>query len=299
MRLFPRRFLAAFLLLVNRKVKYIKFLTNEVKDIKDAGFGKTIKVKGEDELAQLCTSINNMSLELGEKIQREKRVEQNKNELITNISHDLKTPLTSIVGYLELLQGKDISEEAKEEYLKIAYNKSLRLKELVNELFEYTKLTSHDLKIEKVNFNISNLINQIVGESILDFSERNIEVVLKNPYKELYFPMDVKLFSRVIENLVKNAEKYSDFNSIFSVVVEESENSIDIAFINKCEEVTEEDLNKVFEKFYRLDKARTSENEGSGLGLTIAKKIVELHDGQLTAEICGGFVKFNIELKKA
>lgn len=289
-------FLSVFIFLVNRKVKYIKYLTKEVNVIKEEGFGKTIKVKGEDELAQLCRSINNMSIELGEKIKNEKQIENAKSELITNISHDLKTPLTSLVGYLDLLNNQDIDEKTKEEYLKIAYNKSLRLKDLVNELFEYTKLTNHNIEIERVECNISNLINQIVGESILDFSEKNIEVKLQNSYKDLYYKIDSKLFTRLIENLIKNAEKYSDSNSIFKVIVNVEEDNIEISFINKCEELKDYDLEKIFEKFYRLDKARSSDNEGSGLGLSIAKRIAQLHNGNLTVEKNGKYIVFKVIL---
>lgn len=292
-------FIFIFLFFINRKVKYIKYLSKEVKNIKSQGFGKTIDVVGKDELAELCMSINEMSLEIKQRIEKEKKIENNKNELITNISHDLKTPLTSIVGYLELLNNKEVDEAIKDEYIKIAYNKSLRLKTLVNELFEYTKLSSYDMKIQKVKFNVSNLINQIVGESIMDFSEKNIEVSLENPYKELYSFIDAKIFARVIENLVKNAEKYSNPNSVFRTIVEESENNIVISFINKCEEIHEDDLDKIFEKFYMVDESRSSDDESSGLGLAIAKRIVELHDGELLVEKCNDDIEFRIILNKA
>lgn len=289
-------FLTIFILLLNIKIKYIKFLTKEVKNIQEEGFGKTIKVKGEDELAELCKSINNMSIELAEKIENEKKIENTKSELITNISHDLKNPLTSIVGYLEILNNAEIDTETRKKYISIAYNKSLRLKNLVNELFEYTKITSHDFKINKERYNLSNLINQMIGESILEFSSKNIDVVLDNPYKEIYTYIDIKLFSRVIENLIKNAEKYSDEGGTFKVKVNKEEENIFITFTNKCKEFKEEALEKIFEKFYRIDEARSLENEGSGLGLSIAKRIIELHEGTLTAEKIGEFIEFKIKL---
>lgn len=292
-------FLLIFMLLINRKVKYIKYMTKGVKKIKDEGFGKTLNVKGKDELGELCESINDMSIELRKKIDKEKDIENTKNELITNISHDLKTPLTALVGYLELLDSSDLDEETKKKYTKTAYNKSLRLKELVNELFEYTKLTSSDIVINKERFNISNIINQIVGESILSFSERDIEVLLDNPYKELYLEIDSKLFTRAIENLVKNAEKYSDSNTTFKVKVKENNDFINISFENKCEDIKDSDLEKIFDKFYRLDKARSSEREGSGLGLNISKRIIELHNGSLNVKKENDYIKFNILLKKA
>lgn len=290
-------FLITFVLLVNRKVKYIKFLTKEVKVIKNEGFGKTIKVRGGDELAELCKSINNMSLELGEKIENEKRLENNKNELITNISHDLKTPLTSIIGYLELLNDKDIDEKVRDEYISIAYNKSLRLKSLVNELFEYTKLASNDIKLEKNRINISILLNQAVGESIINFSEKNIDVVLDNQYNEAYCNIDAVQIIRVFENLIKNAEKYSDPHSKFKVSLKIINKKIIISFINKCEKLEEEDLNRFFERFYRQDKSRNK--EGTGLGLAIVKRIIDLHEGDIIAKKIGDNIKFEVILNEA
>ena len=288
-------FLTTFILLVNRKVKYIKYLTKEVRVIKDEGFGKTIKVEGEDELSELCKSINNMSVELGEKIENEKKIENNKNELITNISHDLKTPLTSIIGYLELLNDKEIDEKDKVEYIKIAYNKSLRLKSLVNELFEYTKLASNDIKFDKNRVNISMLLNQVVGESIINFSEKNINVILHNAYNEIFCNIDSTQMLRVFENLIKNAEKYSDNDSDFIITVNKDNETILISFVNRCKELTGENLDNIFEKFYRNDKSRS--NEGSGLGLPIAKRIIELHGGTIGAEKIEDNIKFNIKLK--
>lgn len=287
-------FLVTFIFLVNRKVNYIKLLTKEVKKIKTEGFGKTIEVKGGDELSELCKSINEMSVELGEKIQYEKEIEKNKNELITNISHDLKTPLTSIVGYLELLNNSGLDEKSKEEYGKIAYNKSLRLKELVNELFEYTKLTNSDTVIEKNKVNISMLLNQAIGESLISFIDRDIEVVLDNPYSEVYCNIDAKQMLRVFDNLIKNVEKYADSNSKFIVSLRVENKKVFISFINKCESISEEDIKYLFEKFYRQDKSRNK--EGAGLGLAIVKRIVELHNGITTVEKEGDNIKFNITL---
>ncbi|MCF0148253.1 MAG: HAMP domain-containing histidine kinase [Clostridium sp.] len=290
-------FLITYTLLVNRKVKYIKFLTKEVKIIKEEGFGKTIKVKGGDELSELCKSINDMSQELGKKIENEKRIENNKNELITNISHDLKTPLTSIVGYLELLNNKQVDDNLRDEYISIAYNKSLRLKSLVNELFQYTKLTSNDIKLERNRINISMLLNQAVGESIINFSEKNIDVILDNPYNEAFCNIDSVQILRVFENLINNAEKYSDPYSKFKVSLKIKDKKILISFTNKCESISEEYLDRIFERFYREDKSRNK--EGTGLGLAIVKRIIDLHEGNITVEKIDNDIKFNVILKEA
>ncbi len=290
-------FLVTFVFLVNRKVKYIKFLTTEVKKIKKEGFGKTIEVKGGDELSDLCKSINDMSLELGDRIKREKNIEDNKHELITNISHDLKTPLTSIVGYLDLLSRDNINEETRDKYIKIAYNKSLRLKSLVNELFEYTKLTGNDIKFEENRINISMLLNQTVGENIINFSKRNIEVELNNSYNELFCNIDPLKMFRVFENLIRNAEKYADSDSKFIVSVNVVDDNVKISFINKCAGLVEDDIEKFFERFYRQDKSRNK--EGTGLGLAIVQRIIELHNGSIEVEKENENIKFSITLKKA
>lgn len=292
-------FVLIFLLLVNRRLKYFKYIIKSVKKIDSLEFLSNLEEEGNDEFTELAKSINIMNARLQARLKKEKEIEDSKYELITSVSHDLKTPLTSIIGYLDLINNHRYEDEnSRDEYISIVYHKSIRLKELVNELFEYTKLTSNDVKLELHRFNVSALINQLVGESIIDFNDKEIEVVLENPYKELYANIDVKLISRVFENLIKNAEKYSDSHSTFKIIVDSSEEYIIVHFINKCKGIKEIDVNKIFERFYRLDNARSSESEGSGLGLTISKKIIELHQGYLDAEKDGENLLLKMKLYK-
>lgn len=292
-------FILIFLLLVNRRLKYFKYIIKSVKKIDSLEFLSNLEEEGNDEFTELAKSINIMNARLQARLKKEKEIEDSKYELITSVSHDLKTPLTSIIGYLDLINNHRYEDEnSRDEYISIVYHKSIRLKELVNELFEYTKLTSNDVKLELHRFNVSALINQLVGETIIDFNDKEIEVVLENPYKELYANIDVKLISRVFENLIKNAEKYSDSHSTFKIIVDSSEEYIIVHFINKCKGIKEIDVNKIFERFYRLDNARSSESEGSGLGLTISKKIIELHQGYLDAEKDGENLILKMKLYK-
>ncbi len=292
-------FILIFLLLVNRRLKYFKYIIKSVKKIDSLEFLSNLEEEGNDEFTELAKSINIMNARLQARLKKEKEIEDSKYELITSVSHDLKTPLTSIIGYLDLINNHRYEDEnSRDEYISIVYHKSIRLKELVNELFEYTKLTSNDVKLELHRFNVSALINQLVGETIIDFNDKEIEVVLENPYKELYANIDVKLISRVFENLIKNAEKYSDSHSTFKIIVDSSEEYIIVHFINKCKGIKEIDVNKIFERFYRLDNARSSESEGSGLGLTISKKIIELHQGYLDAEKDGENLLLKMKLYK-
>lgn len=282
-------FLLTFVLLVNKKVSYIKFLTKEVAAMKYKGFGNTIEVKGGDELAELCNSINDMSVQLGKQIDSEK-------ELITNMSHDLKTPLTSIVGYLELLTTSSLDEDARTTYTKIAYQKSLRLKDLVNELFDYTKLTNSNFPLDKQCVNVAMLLKQAVGENLLVFLERDIHVDLQTPHSEVYCNIDAPQLLRVFENLIHNAEKYADSGSTFMITLDMKPQHVVISFTNACDSIKEEDVDRLFDRFYRQDKAR--QKEGSGLGLAISKRIIELHNGEIIARKYNSQITFQITLPK-
>jgi len=292
-------FVATFLFGINKRIKYLKYIISKVGGITNENFIEELDYKGNDEISDLANSINIMSNRLKGNYEKEKKIEKDKNELIVAVSHDLRTPLTSIIGYLDLLKDdKFLYEDVQKDYLNVAYEKSVSLKKIINELFEFTKLNNDYVALEKIPFNIATLVNQIVGEQIPFFKERNIEVAIESTVQELYCEIDIQKMVRVIENIVKNAEKYSFPNTIFKVSMMEIDNNIKISFENTGENISKEELEKIFEKMYRLDKSRTGETEGSGLGLAISKKIVELHSGKLWAECNNNTIKFNILLQK-
>ena len=283
-------FLLVFTLFVNKKVKYIKFLSSEVKVIKDEDFGKTIEVRGQDELAELCSSINNMSLELREKI------EQNKNELITNVSHDLRTPLTSILGYVDLLKQNGFEDKEKfVEYISIIDERSKSLNTLINELFEYTKLNSHDIKLNYSTVEIGSLVEQLSGEYSLIFKKEGLELISEIPEEDIFVDIDIQMIVRALENLLINAKKYSVRNSQVLVKLLQESNDIVISVENKVENISQDDLDNLFERFYKVDKARKT-GDSTGLGLSIVKRVVELHKGLVKAELINGVIKFKIIL---
>lgn len=289
-------FLFVFLSLVNIKVKYIKFLTKEVKVIKDNGFGKTIAVKGEDELAELCESINDMSVELGEKIKNEKIIEKNKNELITNVSHDLRTPLTSIIGYVDLLKKNGFKDKDKfDEYIEVIDERSKSLNKLINELFEYTKLNSHDIKLNYSNVEIGSLIEQLVGEYTPIFNKEGLEISKDIVDKDIFINIDIEKIVRVIENLLTNAKKYSKENTKVLVRMFEEDSNVVISVANKTENISKEELNNIFERFYKVDKSR-KEQDSTGLGLSIVKRIVELHNGDIKVDLKDDIIEFKVML---
>lgn len=285
-------FLLVFTLFVNKKVKYIKFLSSEVKVIKDEDFGKTIEVRGQDELAELCSSINNMSLELREKIDNEKKIEQNKNELITNVSHDLRTPLTSILGYVDLLKQNGFEDKEKfVEYISIIDERSKSLNTLINELFEYTKLNSHDIKLNYSTVEIGSLVEQLSGEYSLIFKKEGLELISEIPEEDIFVDIDIQMIVRALENLLINAKKYSVRNSQVLVKLLQESNDIVIS----VENISQDDLDNLFERFYKVDKARKT-GDSTGLGLSIVKRVVELHKGLVKAELINGVIKFKIIL---
>ena len=287
-------FLLVFTLFVNKKVKYIKFLSSEVKVIKDEDFGKTIEVRGQDELAELCSSINNMSLELREKIDNEKKIEQNKNELITNVSHDLRTPLTSILGYVDLLKQNGFEDKEKfVEYISIIDERSKSLNTLINELFEYTKLNSHDIKLNYSTVEICSLVEQLSGEYSLIFKKEGLELISEIPEEDIFVDIDIQMIVRALENLLINAKKYSVRNSQVLVKLLQESNDIVISVENKVENISQDDLDNLFERFYKVDKARKT-GDSTGLGLSIVKRVVELHKGIVKAELINGVIKFKI-----
>ena len=291
-------FVATFLFGINKRIKYLKYIISKVGGITNENFIEELDYKGNDEIADLANSINIMSNRLKENYEKEKKIEKAKNELIVAVSHDLRTPLTSIIGYLELLKDDKFPyEDVQKDYLNVAYEKSVSLKKIINELFEFTKLNNDIATLEKIPFNIATLVNQIVGEQIPFFKEKNIKVEIESTVQELYCEIDIQKMVRVLENIVKNAEKYSFPNTIFKVSMMEIDNNIKISFENTGENISKDELEKIFEKMYRLDKSRTGETEGSGLGLAISKKIIELHSGKLWAECNNNTIQFNILLK--
>lgn len=289
-------FLCVFLFLVNRKVKYIKLLTKEIKVIKDEGFGKTIEVIGQDELAQLCESINTMSIELRKKIDRENIIEKNKNELITGVSHDLRTPLTSIIGYIDLIKNNGyINEEKSREYMNIIDDKAKNLNKLINELFEYTKLSSHDIKLNYSKVEIGSLLQQLVGEYTHILNKQGLEVYTEIDDTDIFVNIDVEKIVRVLENLLTNAKKYSVDNSTVVIKLFKEDKYVVIAISNETQNIFTEDLEKIFERFYKVDKSR-NDKDSSGLGLAIVKRIVELHNGEIKVDLEDNIIQFIVKL---
>ncbi|HDX9614709.1 TPA: HAMP domain-containing histidine kinase, partial [Bacillus toyonensis] len=238
---------------------------------------------------------NYMSKELENTFEQERRLERTKNELITNVSHDLRTPLTSVIGYIDLLKrGQYNSKTQLQEYLETTYLKSQRLKYLIDELFEYTRLSGIDAKLNFNEVDLSSLLEQIVGEYIPIFEKESL-IVQKSITEEIIpIFIDVEKMVRVYENLFMNAIKYSMKPSELSICLELIGNKAILKVSNKVEKPPVSDPNKLFERFFRGDKARKND-QGNGLGLAISKRIVELHNGNIYAKYKDGWMSFIVE----
>lgn len=292
-------YILVFHFLARKKIKYIKEITDGIQEISRGNLDFRVAEKGNDEFRILAKNINRMSVELKNKIEDERRAEQTKNELITNVSHDLKTPLTTIIGYLTLVKDKKYDgEKNMDDYIERAYSKSLRLKKLIEDLFEYTKITNGVIRVNKTRVNIVELMEQLLGEMSLLAKQNNLSFERNYSSHEIYLEIDSDLMARTFENILSNSIKYSykELNSKIYVSILEENGKVMISFENQGDTIPTEILPLLFERFYRADKSRNSKISGSGLGLAIAKSIVELHGGAINAESEANRVKITVIL---
>ena len=256
-----------------------------------------LKEKGEKNLSNLAKNINTIRNGFKVSIDDQIKNEKLKSELVANVSHDLKTPLTSIINYTDILMREGLTEEEKEDYIKILNNKSLKLKSLIEDLFEVSKINSGKLEITKEKVDVIELINQSIGEYSASTlcSSKNLDFIFKTFKNKIELELDGKKISRVFENLINNALKYSLENTRVYVEVYEVQNGIKIGIKNISKFQLDFDEEGIFERFTRGDKSRNSNVEGNGLGLAIAKSLVEAHNGKMYIELDGDLFKVFIE----
>lgn len=290
-------FVGLFYILTNNKMKYIEKLAKGLLEISKGNLNYKVEKSGYDELASLADNINYMSQELNNKIESERSAERTKSELITNVSHDLKTPLTSIKGYLELIKEERYKDDKQlMGFVNIAYSKSEKLESLIKDLFEYTKLTSNGIKLEKENISLNGLLEQLIDELQPIYAENNVTVDTDFTKERVMVYVDGSKIVRVFENLMVNAVRYSLKPGVITVSLKREDNRAIVSIQNKCENISSEDLSRIFERFYRVEKSRSQETGGSGLGLAIAKNIVELHGGKIYVDCTGDLITFTVEL---
>ncbi len=288
-------FFGVFFFLYKLLKKIFDYKESIVSASKDV-FNKEVEfIELPKELEDLEKQLNHLKREYEKKERLAKENEQRKNDLVVYLAHDLKTPLTSMIGYLSLLdEVKDMPTIQREKYIKIALEKSYRLEDLINELFDITRFNSETIVLEKEKLNIKLMLEQMIDDFYPVLKEENKKIDLiccENPC--VYG--DPNKLARVFSNLIKNAIFYSLEDTI-QIEVKKTKEEIQCVIANKGKEIPKEKLQKIFEKFYRMDYSRTSKTGGSGLGLAIAKEIVELHGGKIYATSDSEFTKFYVHL---
>ncbi|MBY0756630.1 HAMP domain-containing histidine kinase [Clostridium sardiniense] len=291
-------FVVLFLIASNKKTKYLDEIARGIKYIADGDLSYEIPESGNDEIANIAMNVNNMAKDIDTRIKAQQNSEQTKADLITNVSHDLRTPLTSIMGYIGLVKDKKYGdEETRDEYLNIAYNKSEKLKILIEDLFEYTKLNNNGMKLDKAEVNLVDFVSQVSEEMKPYFESSNIEQVKTLTDQRIIVSIDPGKMVRVVENLLTNAVKYSYKPGAVIIGVYSKDGYATIAVKNRGENIPQAKLDKLFDRFYRLDESRSTDLGGSGLGLAISKNIVEMHGGKIWGECYGNDISFYIRLK--
>ena len=280
-----------------------KFISKYVNSINEVYNSLDLILKENNETIKLPSEVNEFTEKLNDikndyitSKNNAKEAEQKKNDLIMYMAHDLKTPLTSIIGYLTLLNDeKNISKELQEKYLKIALDKSLRVEELTNQFFDITRYNLHSMPINKTELNITYLLKQLIDECYPMLEKNNLKCVLNAPDKVNYLGDGDKL-ARAFGNLLKNAISYSYKDTVIEINVTEELDKLYITFRNKGAKIPDYKLEKIFEKFYRGDESRTSSTGGAGLGLAITKEIIELHSGKISVKNDDEYIEFDIIL---
>lgn len=242
--------------------------------------------------------INLMEDNLLRMIEKERKNDKIQRELITNISHDLKTPLTIILGYLDIIRTKSYdSEDDVDKYINITYDKAVSLQKLIMKLFDFVKLSDKEVVLNKSDVNIDKLLRQVIMDYSTLAEEQKVTIKYKSPKDIIIQSVDLDKICRVFNNLMNNSIKYAEKDKIVQVTLKKEDFGSLITFKNKCTKITEDDLDMLFNRFYRGDKARNSSIDGSGIGLSIVKRIVELHNSNIWSELHDDEIWFIIRLR--
>ena len=283
--------------IILNKVDYLDKIIKGTKEIKNGNINHKIEVKGKDTLAIFAQDINNLSEGLENAIDEKFRSERMKAELITNVSHDLKTPLTSIINYVDLIKKEEnIEPEYLKDYINILDNKSKRLKVLIEDLFEASKACSGNIELNIEKLDLNQLLRQSIGENEEKISKANLDLKVNLPKEQIYINCDGKRMYRVFENLLINISKYSLHNTRVYIDMKLEEEKVYISFKNISAYELNFEADEIIERFKRGDLARNT--EGSGLGLAIARDLVELQGGDFDIQIDGDLFKVNVVFNK-
>jgi two-component system, OmpR family, sensor histidine kinase VanS len=296
---FPVYFIVVVLLIYEPVVKSVGYLQKILDSVdtlmsKDDAF---IQLPGD--LRPVADQLNALKLEAMKNARAAAQAEQRKNELVIYLAHDIRTPLTSVIGYLNLLdEARDMPPEQRANYIGITLDKAYRLEDLINEFFDITRFNLQSMILKKEKINLSYMLRQMADEFYPMLAPQGKRSVVQAP-DGLFVLADADKLSRVFNNILKNAAAYSRENSAIVIAASLQEDGVVITFTNLGETIPEEMLGMIFEKFFRLDASRSSRSGSAGLGLAIAKEIVTAHGGDITAKSDDGTTVFTVILPGA
>lgn len=290
-------FTTLFVLISYDTIQYLKEIIIGIERMKNGDMEFELRVEGEDELALIANSINEMRMQISSDNETKRLAEKTKDELITNVAHDLRTPLTSIIGYLDLVRREDLLTPAQQKkYIGIVYDKAKSLETLIKDLFDYTRYDKDKFKMHKSRFDLNQFINQMVDEFYPSLTEKGLHCVKELSKEPLFVYCDGELLARAVGNLMSNAVKYGADGKQVEVYTKKRDSKCQIQIVNYGRIIPKEDLEKIFDKFFRVEGSRSLKTGGTGLGLAIAKNIVELHGGNISAKSGFAGTMFQIEI---
>ncbi|WP_042196053.1 sensor histidine kinase [Paenibacillus camerounensis] len=292
-------FILTFLISTRRIVKDLMTLERGLQTITGGDLSYRVPVQRQDELGRVAFNINQMTERLEQQIAKEREAELSKMELITGISHDLRTPLTSIIGYIELLRSNSFQDQEEyDRFVQNTYSKATHLKKLLDDLFEYTRLSSIDTHLETHRIDLCQLLNQLLFEFEPIAYDNELHIIKEIGSLPVYSAVDSDKIARAIDNLLMNALKYSFRPGAIRINMLTDHKQVTIGVENRGKPLTREQQDKLFERFYKVDHSRSSEGiqTGAGLGLSIARNIAELHGGSLTLHHVNDLFTFQLRL---
>lgn len=275
----------------------LRHVIEELHYIADGHFDHRIPFVVKTDLQKVIDSINALVDSTVASMEEERQIEQSKDDLITNVSHDIRTPLTSIIGYLGLLKNSKLNED-QTKYIQIAYDKALQMKALAEDLFEYTTLrSSTNNKLVLAPLHVNSMLEQVAAGFELEAEKKNIAFNVVTRPRDLVIDADAKMIVRMLNNLISNALKYGRGATEINLIANKVNNEfVELRVENNGEQIPKKSLQKIFDRFYRVESSRNLKTGGTGLGLAITKSIVDLHGGNIKCQSTAELTSFIIQL---
>jgi len=270
------------LIIVFQNIK-IYNISNNIEKVIEGNFNERIRIHDNNKIVKiLIINLNRLIDEFQKIVSLNKQYEDDRKKMISNISHDFRTPLTSMLGYVEMLKNDDsLSLDDRREYLEVINIKGEVLRGLIEEFFSLSKFDSQDISLNIIRLNITEIIRRCLLSFLKDFETQGIQMELELRNKDIFMEADEKAIYRILQNLIANALKYGEDGKVIGISLREETNNVVIEIWDKGKGIPEEDIPYIFKRLYSVDKSRNSNLKGSGLGLTIVKKLVEKHNGTI------------------